>query len=1054
MGSNNTMNRFMKKIFLALSLFLAFPFIICHAQADFSLSPVVDITRDELVSGFQSPPGEAGMSCYWWWLNAAVTKESITEDLEEMKAKGYGTASIIDAGGFNEITMKPEAGPVFLSPEWMELFKHAVREADRVGIALTVNVSSGWNPGGPYVTPEHALKRLTYSETDVTGGRKIRVELPQPPTWYMYKDICVQAVRANPEGAPIRDEAIPHWSAKAFYSVLGFQEIFPLEKLQEGFDYDSGAPAIRQNEIIDLTGMFDGKTIVWDAPEGDWTIIRYGYTCNGARTSTTSDGWDGLSIDHLSPESFNLFKDNVLLPVINAAQEAGNSVRCLLTDSWEMGIVNWTARFPEEFRRFRGYELWKYLPVMTGRVVESPEISNRFLQDLRRTVSDCIWNYHYKLFKEVANEYGMMIDPEAGGPCYTPVDALEMLGKCDIPHGEYWARSITHVASEGARLSVRQSACAAHTNGKRFVEAEGPTSIGPHWERSPRELKGVIDRAFCSGVNRLVWHTFTASPEEYGTPGVEYFAGTHLNPNVTWWDQAGDFVGYIDRCSYLLQQGLFVADVLYYNGDDVPNMVFLKEEVTDLDFGYDWDKCSKDVILDRLSFSDGKIVLPDGMSYKVLVLPPYAQIDLDVMRKIESLVKEGMVLIGDPPVRTTGLGHYPEGDNELREIVRRLWLGGWVDGVNRTENIYGKGRVIRGQDINSVLASMSVMPDFAYESRQSGTVLDYIHRATETQDIYFITNRFAYKGIDDYFYRYMPFRKPDRYESVECRFRVSGKIPEIWDPHTGKIIPVLNYREENGYTYIPLQFAPEGSVFVVFSEEVSPEDHVVSIGRASTDVFPVLSASNNRYPDVGIEKTKKGIYANIYRPGNYTLFWESGKHSDIRATGCPEQIMLEKDWTIRFDPEWGPEEPVISDTLKSWTDFDDARIRYFSGKATYTRNFSLKRHQVKDKKIILDLGNVQDLAVVRINGHEFPVSWYAPFSVDITDYVNSGENILSVDVVNLWPNRLIGDGKLDESERKTRTNIKKYDSPDAENYLRISGLLGPVNITFFDRIRL
>lgn len=184
------------------------------------------------------------------------------------------------------------------------------------------------------------------------------------------------------------------------------------------------------------------------------------------------------------------------------------------------------------------------------------------------------------------------------------------MGACDIPHGEYWARSTSHVASEQARLSVRQSACAAHTNGKRFVEAEGPTSIGPHWERSPRDLKGLIDRIFCSGVNRLVWHTFTTSPGEYGKPGIEYFAGTHLNPNVTWWEQAGDFVGYIGRCSYLLQQGLFVADALYYNSDDVPNMVFLKEEVTDLGPGYDWDKCSKDVILNRLSVEDGRLVLP------------------------------------------------------------------------------------------------------------------------------------------------------------------------------------------------------------------------------------------------------------------------------------------------------------------------------------------------------------------------------------------------------------------------------------------------------------
>lgn len=1043
----------MKKSFCFLC-FIIYACIPSGAQADFSLEPVTDVSREELAARFRSPGGEAGMSCYWWWLNAAVTEESITHDLEEMKAKGYGSASIVDAGGFNEVTEKPDRGPLFLSPEWIKLFQHAVREADRLGISLTVNVSSGWNPGGPYVTPEHALKRLSYSETNVVGGKTVRVKLPQPPTWYMFRDICVQAVKSCPSGAPIRDEAIPHWSAKAFYSVLGFQEIFPLEKLQEGFGYDSGAPVIKREEIIDLTANFDGDTLVWDAPEGEWTIIRYAYTCNGARTSTTSDGWDGLSIDHLSPEAFDVFKENVLLPLIDAAKDAGNSVKCLLTDSWEMGIVNWTARFPEEFRKFRGYDIWDYLPVMTGRVVESPEISNRFLQDLRRTVSDCIWNYHYRLFKEVANENGMLIDPEAGGPCYTPVDALEMLGKCDIPHGEYWARSVTHVASEGARLSVRQSACAAHTNGKRFVEAEGPTSIGPHWERSPRDLKGVIDRAFCSGVNRFVWHTFTASPKEFGTPGLEYFAGTHLNPNVTWWNQAGDFVGYINRCSYLLQQGLFVADVLYYNGDDVPNMVFLKEEVDDLDYGYDWDKCSKDVVLDRLSCEGGKIVLPDGMSYKVLVLPPYAQIDLDVMKKIEKLVKEGMVLIGEPPVRTTGLGHYPEGDKELREIVRRLWLGGWVDGVNRTENIYGKGRVIRGQDINSVLASMSVLPDFSYVSNDSGTVLDYIHRATEEQDIYFIANRYAYEGVDDYFYRYMPCRIPDRYEKVECRFRVSGKIPEIWNPHTGEISAVLTYREEGGFTYIPLELAPEGSVFVVFSEPDMPQDHIVAVEKETCDVFPV-SMDSGRYPDVDfVTGADGGVYADIYRPGSYKAYWKSGNVSSFSSENIPFKMQLRAPWTVTFDPEWGPSDPIVFDSLKSWTEFQDPQVRYFSGTAIYRNSFYLDRKQIKEKKIILDLGNVQDLAVVRVNGHEFPVSWYAPYSVDMTGYVVPGENELEISVVNLWPNRLIGDGKLDQSDRKTHSNVKKFDAPDAENHLRISGLLGPVEISIYDRILL
>lgn len=1036
-------------------ILLGFPSVYLWGQADYRLAPVVKIETEELIEKFKKPPGEAGMSCYWWWLNGVATKESITNELMEMKVKGYGSASLIDAGGFNDVSLKPGAGPLFLSPGWLELFRHAVKEADRFGISLAVNVSSGWNPGGPYVTPEYALKKLTWSETNITGGKRVVTGLLQPDSFLMYKDVCIQAVRKASPDSPLKDDAIPYWSAKAFYSGLGFQEIFPLEKLREGFDFDPGADIIKKDEIIDLTNHYNGETLTWNAPEGEWTIIRYGWTCTRAHTSTTSDGWFGQCIDHLNPEAFELFNVNVLQPIISNAKQAGNSVRFLLTDSWEMGMVNWTNRFPEEFMKYRGYDITPYLPVMTGRIVESPEVSNRFLQDLRRTVSDCIRDHHYKLFKEVANANGMLIDPEAGGPCYTPVDALELLGVCDIPRGEYWARSPSHMAGEGARLSVRQSACAAHTTGKRFVEAEGPTSIGPHWERSPKDLKGVIDRVFCSGVNRLIWHTFSSSPKEYGIPGIEYFAGTHLNHNTTWWEYAGDFVHYIDRCSYLLQQGLFVADVLYYNGDDVPNMVFLKEEVTGLEAGYDWDKCSKDVFLNRVSFSDGKIRLPDGMSYHVLILPSGQPVDLAVMRKIEKLVLEGMVVIGDPPVKTTGLSNYPEGDKELNQIVDRMWrcnAGSRLDGVNRTESIYGKGRVIKGQEIKNVLRAKSVVPDFTYTSSQPRTVLDYIHRATENHDLYFITNRFAINGIDDYFYRYMPVQA-NRYEQVNCKFRVTGKVPEFWDPQTGEITPVLVYVEEEGYTHIPIHFKPEGSIFVVFRDGEKDTNHITKIVRNTSSIFP-LKSETDQYPPVDFEKSGNDLYAIVYDPDIYHVHFSDGQKQSLSVDNLFDVYTFTDDWTVRFDPEWGKKEPVVFNRLKSWTDFDDPMIRYFSGKATYENSFILKKDQIKNKKILLDLGNVQDMAVIRINGHVFPLSWYAPFEVDISPYIREGRNSLSVDVINLWPNRLIGDGQLPEDRRKTKTNIKKFDAPDAEKYLRVSGLLGPVEIKFFNKIKL
>lgn len=1040
------------KYIISLSIF--FPLLLCaqgKIESDFSLTPVTNIEDSKLRQSFLNPPGEARMSCYWWWLNSMATKESITRDLEEMRAKGYGSATLIDAGSSSyEVAKKTQRGPLFMSKEWMDLFKHAVKEADRMGISLCVNVQSGWNPGAPSITPEFALKKLTYADTSIVGGRKIYIELPQPDSLLIYKDICVQAIRKSPSDVPIKDEAISFWSAKSFNADLGFQEIFPLEKLRDGIfeKENSSVPPIKKSEVIDLTDHFDGKKLHWKAPEGEWTIIRYGWTCTGARTSTTSDGWEGLSVDHLNPEAFELFSNTVIEPLIHAAQEAGNSVRFLQTDSWEMGVVNWTNKFPEEFKKFRGYDIFPYLPVMTGRIVESKEISNRFLQDLRRTVSDCILNYHYLLFKELAHKYGMMIDSEAGGPCYTPVDALQMLNVDDIPHGEFWARSISHVASEGARLSVRQSACVAHTNGKRFVEAEGPTSVGPQWERAPKDLKGVIDRVFCSGVNRLVWHEFTSSPKEFGKPGNEYFAGTHLNPNVTWWEQAKDFVYYIDRCSYLLQQGLFVADVLYYTGDDVPNMVFLKEEVKDLNAGYDWDKCSKDFILNRLSFSDGRIRLPDGMSYKVLVLPPHQQIDLEVLRKLEQLVLQGMTLIGAPPIKTTGLSYYPEGDKELMEIRNRMW--GWLDGVNRTEQMYGKGRVIWGQDINYVLQSMFVGPDFSYQSNQVNTKLDYIHRSTTEHEIYFVTNRHAWNGIDDYFYRYMP-KMPNRYEQVNCKFRVSGKVPEFWNPLTGEISPVLNYKEENGYITIPIHLAPEGSIFVIFTSKPSRE-HIIKVNKGSSSVF--FAEENRQYPPIDFEAEENDLYALLYEPGNYQIYLSNHQKYSIVSDVIPREMSLNSSWRVHFDPYWGKKEPVEFEKLCSWTDFSDPEICYYSGKATYEKSFTLNKEQIMGKKILLDLGNVQELSVIQINGHRFPTSWSVPFEVDITPYVREGKNDLSIDVVNMWPNRLIGDSKLPREKRRTRTNIIKFEASDAEKYLRTSGLLGPVKIKFFEKIKL
>ncbi|MCF3110197.1 glycoside hydrolase family 2 [Niabella sp. CC-SYL272] len=1000
---------------------------------------------DQIRKEFVTPPPASKLRCYWWWLNSMATKESITRDLEEMKKKGYGGASLVDAGSssYNE-ARKTAAGPVFMSPQWMELYKHAVKEADRLGIELSVNIQSGWNPGGPFVTPEYALKKLVAADTLISGGRKLSLALPQPPVKLMYQDVLIQAVRKPSGTVLLKDSAISDWSLKSFNRSMGGAGIYPLYKFRTGFDTVSGTTPLQQHTIIDLTSRFDGKRLNWNAPPGEWIIIRYGWTNTGVVTSTTSDGWNGLSLDHMSPAAFNLFNRSVITPLIQTAKSAGNSVRYLQTDSWEMGVINWTQDFPAEFRKRRGYDIRRFMPVLAGYLVEDQELTNRFLYDFRKTVGDCILDNHYRLFYNTAHANGMGMHPESGGPHSAPIDALQVMAINDFPQGEFWAMSNTHRVSDAARLIVKQSACVAHTNGKRFVAAEGPTSIGPQWERAPKDLKSNIDRIFCSGVNRIVWHTFTSSPKEYGLPGNEYFAGTHMNPNVTWWQEAGAFVNYLNRASYLLQQGLFVADVLYYYGDDVPNFVFLKDEFPQLRFGYDWDKCSRDVVLKRLSARNGNIQLPDGMQYRLLVLPPEQSISLDVLKKVEQLVKEGITVYAPRPRAATGLTQYPQSDQELVRIAGRLW--GNIDGRSVTEHRYGKGKVIWGRDINEVLASMNIDPDFSFTAVDPQASFDYIHRRLENADIYFLSNRFEHRRFNDFEYRYLP-EEPDRYEQIEASFRVTGKIPQLWDPLTGAVTDIVIYRQEKDRIIIPLHFEPGGSKFIVFKKPDLPDVHITGITLNGQTIFPANARKAKEQPPVEIRRDNGQVLANFYEAGAYTFTWSNGKTTTLRPQKNIMEYEITKSWTLQFDPAWGPAKPMMLDTLKSWTELEDPDAKFYSGKGSYITTVDLPATALKSNRLFLDLGNVQDLATITINGKSLEARWCFPYRADITTLVKEGRNDIRIAVVNLWANRLIGDSKLPEGKRRTRTNVVKFEKEGSEKLLRVSGLLGPVKVT-------
>jgi hypothetical protein len=314
-------------------------------------------------------------------------------------------------------------------------------------------------------------------------------------------------------------------------------------------------------------------------------------------------------------------------------------------------------------------------------------------------------------------------------------------------------------------------------------------------------------------------------------------------------------------------------------------------------------------------------------------------------------------------------------------------------------------------------------------------------------DIYFLTNRFGKKGIDDFEFRYDP-SLPDRYEQVECAFRISGMVPELWDPLTGRIQEIVTWREENGRTLIPLYLEPEGSQFIVFRKK-SPSPHVIKLQKDGQSLFPGNDYKEADMPLIEIIKTNAGLSSITAAPGNYTLTWSNGKKSIVRSSQSKSLVPITGTWQISFDTAWGGPAKIQVDTLQSWTAFNDTGIKYYSGSAVYQKNFIISESQLKETKTMLDLGNVLEMASITVNGHKMPVRWCAPFLFDITQYIHAGDNFLKVEVVNLWPNRLIGDSRLPAKQRRTQTNIKKFEQVGAEKKLRESGLLGPVTLQFF-----
>lgn len=954
----------------------------------------------DLVNGFRNPGNEARPRAYWNWLNGDVTLEGLTRDLEEAKDKGLGGLQMWDTEAMRNPGDFVPAGPPFLGEESVKAIHHCMREAERLDLDLGLICASGWNSGGAWITPEMASKNLFHSEIVVSGPGQIKSKLPFPEV----PDNCPKGA----DGSPLwyEDIAVLAWpdSEKKIIPDLA--------------------------DIINISDQLNDGVLEWDVPPGKWEVARFVCTNNGQMLIAASPNSKGFFIDFLDPAATR-FHFEYIFNQLGLEKGSGKQtpLKTLDDDSMELHEgIQWTSGFRQWFQEQHGYDAVDWLPVFLGWEIKSQNSEQRFMYDYRKSVSDLLIYSHYTTGSKVCKEYGVELVAEAGGPgppfwqsC--PVDALKALGNVDIPRGEFWLGNPRNL------FLIKEIASASHIYGKKYVDAESWTTWR-RWRDGPFERKMLVDRAFCEGLNRVTYHGFSHSPVDDEFPGRSYHAGIDMNPQVVWWDKARPFMDYLARCCFMLQQGLYVADVSYYYGDQAPNFwpyyhnVPEKPQIDGLGNGYEYDVANTDVIVHRMSVENGRIRLPDGMSYRMLVLPDKEDMPLEVLRKLEMLVSEGATILGPMPSEVTGLRNANTKTKELRELADNMW--GACNGSTVKVNQYGQGKVVWGYSPEEWLKQQSVAPDFTCKDPQLADNFNFIHRETPTAHIYFVSN------------------KTHGPVSTECTFRVKNCMPFIWEPSDGSVKQQFVFEVEDDGITLPIVLPSGGSTFVVFNKEAS------SIG-----LNLVLKEKDSKKNDLPVSKVvtadKKSTVIECWQNGAYVFTGADGKPKQVEVGNIPDPESIDGAWKVEFDPEWGAPVEVDFTELTSWTVHEDQGIKYYSGKGTYIKSMYVTNDWIGNMQhIYLDLGNVREVAEVYINGQSAGVVWKPPFRADITNLVKAGANELKIEVMNLWINRLTGDINLPDEEKFTKTNIKTDGGSWLENYtewhVEPAGLLGPVRL--------
>jgi hypothetical protein len=806
---------------------------------------------------------------------------------------------------------------------------------------------------------------------------------------------------------------------------------------------------IPQGSIIDLTEKMDenGK-LNWDIPGGSWSIIRFGYTTTGATNGPSTIEGMGLECDKMDTSALNLHFDNFPQKLIDyAGTYTGTTFTNLLIDSWEAGFQDWTNAMPREFEQRRGYSLIDWIPVFCGEVIESREKSEGFLYDFRKTVAELIEGNYYRHFSSLCKRNGLKLEAEAiyGYECTPrpPVDVLKANSYLDTPMSEFWTSEddqnfVKYDRYDG--IVVKFPIYSSVLYNRQIIGAESYSSNAQYSE-SPSDLKIFGDRAFCAGINRITLHSYVHQPFDK-KPGITHGPhGTHFSRHNPWWEYAKGWMDYQARAQAVLQKGQMYSDIIYYIGEQFP--ASLRNKTTDdLPAGYHAVPCNYDAF-PGISVSRGKLKL-NNHEFSVLVLPDKKGIGYGTLLKMEDLVRNGAVVYGAKPDRLWSLAEDEDKEN-FQRLADKIWAG---YGGGNTRNKYGKGVIIWGEPILQVLAELKLVPDLTTDmpapvniaekgkkrlygfNRNTGPLeLMYIHKTTATKDIFFVVNQTEDLLRKDYL------------------FGATGSIPEIWDPASGEVTKPAVYSEEGGRIRIPIELQPKESRFFIFRKG-KPDVHINKVYLNGAQVFPNKGGegiTNGSIPQVTYGQD--GFVFTALEGGKYTFTTNTGSNYTLELGGAKTYEIKDFDGRIDFSPIYDEKiGPVKISEFKSFTDFEDDKVKYFAGVAKYSVDFDVDPGFYSDNdSVVLSLGQFDAIAEVSLNDNFLGNIWHPVIRVPVRLLRENG-NHMEVTVPTMCRNRIIGDLRAYGKVKTIWLPGDAITRLDKEKQLKPTGIIGPVRL--------